>query len=214
MYVLHVMSSLYMEASADTQCTDIVSQWTVTGWKIFKPHRWAAFVVFFWGFVATIQATAFNWSGLAACRWFLGIAEAMFGPGVPFYLTYFYSRERVGFRHGVFISGAAAANAYGGALAYGISQIRGSVAPWKILFIIEGVPTCLLAIIAWYFIPDSIDDCKFLSQDEKRKVKSCVARGQVSDEGDHKTGLRFKQLLEAFKDPKSYIPAVSTSWSL
>lgn len=132
----------------------------------------------------------------------------MFGPGVPFYLTYFYSRERVGFRHGVFISGAAAANAYGGALAYGISQIRGSVAPWKILFIIEGVPTCLLAIIAWYFIPDSIDGCKFLTAEEKVKVKAFVARGQISDEGEHKTGLRFKQLVEAFKDPKSYIPAV------
>lgn len=39
--------------------------------------------------------------------------EAMFGPGVPLYLTFFYPREKVGFRHGVFISGSAAANAYG-----------------------------------------------------------------------------------------------------
>src|ERR1700761_6882323 len=60
----------------------------------------------------------------------------MFGPGMPLYLTYFYSKQKVGFRHGIFISGAAAANAYGSALAYGISQIKGSLAPWKILFII------------------------------------------------------------------------------
>ncbi|KAF2095607.1 MFS general substrate transporter [Rhizodiscina lignyota] len=186
----------------------IVSQWTVTGWKIFRPHRWAAFTVFLWGFIATIQATAFNWSGLAACRFFLGIAEAMFGPGVPLYLTYFYSREKVGFRHGVFISGAAAANAYGSALAYGISQIKGSVAPWKILFIIEGVPTCLLSVLAWWFIPDSLDDCKFLTDREKRMARRFVARNQVSDDDKGKTGLRFKQLLEAFKDPKSYLPAI------
>lgn len=144
----------------------------------------------------------------------------MFGPGVPLYLTYFYSREKVGFRHGVFISGAAAANAYGSALAYGISQIKGSVAPWKILFIIgeircyycnsfladsiiEGAPTCLFSILAWWFLPDSLANCKFLTEQEKAMAHRFVARNQVSDEGEHKSGLRFKQLLEAFKDPKS-----------
>lgn len=44
------------------------------------------------------------------CRFFLGVAEAAFGPGVPLYLSFFYPREKVGFRHGVFISGAAMAN--------------------------------------------------------------------------------------------------------
>ena len=48
-----------------------------------------------------------------------GIGEAMFGPGVPLYLSFFYPRDKIGFRQGVFISGAAMANAYGGALAYG-----------------------------------------------------------------------------------------------
>jgi MFS family permease len=94
------------------------------GWKQFPPlvdlstcrlfevadsmhnrHIYCAAVVAFWGFVASIQAAAFNWSGMMACRFFLGVAEAAFGPGVPLYLTYFYPREMVGFRHGVFISG-------------------------------------------------------------------------------------------------------------
>ena len=52
------------------------------GWKQFSPHKWCAFCVFFWGFVATIQATAFNWGGLIACRFFLGVAEGEF----PFFL--------------------------------------------------------------------------------------------------------------------------------
>jgi len=187
--------------SADNHVIDILFQWTITGFKQFPPHIWIAFVVFFWGFVATIQATAFSWSGLMACRFFLGVAEAMFGPGVPLYLTYFYPREKVGFRHGVFISGAAMANAYGGALAYGISQIRGSVAPWKLLFIIEGIPTCLLAFVIFFTIPDSINSAKFLTEREKAVANSFVARNQKTDQ-NHKTGLRVKELLEAFKDPK------------
>lgn len=30
----------------------ILFQWMLTGYKIFKPHKWVAFVTFFWGFVA------------------------------------------------------------------------------------------------------------------------------------------------------------------
>lgn len=186
----------------------ILFQWTIIGWKHFSPHRWAAVVVFFWGFVATIQATTSNWGGLMTCRFFLGVAEAMFGPGVPLYLSYFYPRENVGFRHGIFISGAAMANAYGSALAYGISQIRGSVAPWRILFIIEGVPTCLIAIIAWFFLPDSLLATRFLNEREKAVAAHFVARNQKVEEGSEKSGIRFRELFEAFKDPKSYIPGI------
>jgi MFS family permease len=50
------------------------------GWKQFPPHKWCAFCVFLWGFIATIQATAFNWGGLMACRFFLGVAEGGFRP--------------------------------------------------------------------------------------------------------------------------------------
>ena len=185
----------------------ICSQWLLMGWKQFKPHRWCACVVFFWGFVATIQATAFSWGGLMTCRFFLGVAEACFGPGVPLYLTFFYPRSKVAFRHGVFISGAAMANAYGGALAYGITQIKGSLAPWKILFIIEGLPTCVFAIFAWFLIPDSIREAKFLNQREKEIALHMTARNQRIDHGKE-AGVRIKETLEAFKDPKSFIPGM------
>ena len=62
-----------------------------------------------------------------------------------------YPREKAGFRVGIFLSGSAAANAYGGVLAYGISQARGAIAPWRTLFIVEGIPTCLLAIVTLWF---------------------------------------------------------------
>lgn len=185
----------------------ILSQWTCMGWKHFKPHKWCAAVVLYWGFVASVQATAFNWGSLMACRVFLSIAEAMFGPGVPLYLTFFYPREKVGFRQGVFISGAAMANAYGGALAYGITRIRGSIPPWKILFLIEGLPTCAFAFIAWYFLPDGITTTKFLTEREKQVALQVVARNQRLDVGKEH-GLRFKEVLDGFKDPKSWIPAI------
>jgi MFS family permease len=219
----------------------ILFQWTIAGWKQFKPHQWCALTVLFWGTIATVQAATSSWAGLIVCRFLLGIAEAMFGPGVPLYLTFFYPREKVGFRHGVFISGAAMANAYGSALACeligpssaflskclekplrkrleadcmkltdGISQIRGALAPWRILFLIEGLPTCVVAILAWYYIPDSITTARFLNERERQVALHMVGQNQKTDAGDTKgeRGVRFGEFLAAFRDSKSFIPGL------
>ncbi|KAL9107271.1 MAG: hypothetical protein Q9227_007813 [Pyrenula ochraceoflavens] len=184
----------------------ILSQWTQIGWKIFKPHNWIASAVFIWGLISTLQATATGWGALMVCRTGLAIVEAMYGPGIPIYLSYFYPRERLGFRVGFFLSGSALANAYGGALAYGITQAKSSVvAPWQILFIVEGVPTCILAIVAWFTMPDSPATARFLNQREK-DIATELSLRQPGDR-DH-AGLQPKQLLGALMDWKCYPPGI------
>jgi MFS family permease len=118
------------------------------GWKVFPPHRWVAFAVLFWGTVSSVQAACTSWEGLMVCRFLLAIPEAMYGPAVPLYLSFFYPRERLGLRVGLFLSGSALANAYGGALAYGISQAHGVIHAWRILFLVEGQipPISILAL--------------------------------------------------------------------
>jgi len=49
-----------------------------------------------------------------ACRWFLAMAEAGFGPGVPFLLSFFYRRHELGFRCGIFLSAAPLATTFAG----------------------------------------------------------------------------------------------------
>jgi len=65
----------------------ILFQWMQMGWKQFPAHMWCAGVVMLWGFIATIQAATTSWGGLMTCRFFLAIAEAAYGPGVPLYLS-------------------------------------------------------------------------------------------------------------------------------
>ena len=78
---------------------------------------------------------------------------------------------------------------------------------FRILFLIEGLPTCLFAGVAWFFLPDSIAQAKFLNEREKEVAFHFVARNQRLDV-DGNQGLRFKEMLEAFKDPKSFIPGM------
>ena len=131
----------------------------------------------------------------------LGIIEAMYGPGVPLYLSFFYPREKIGLRTGIFLSGSALANAYGGALAYGIAQAKGSIGPWRILFIVEGVPTCLIAVLAWFIIPDSPATAYFL-KGRDREVAIELSLRQPGDRTDTK-GLQWKQVLGAVLDYRS-----------
>lgn len=175
------------------------------GWKAFPAHRWIAFSVMVWGLISTLQSTVTSWAGLMTCRVFLGIIEACYGPGVPLYLSFFYPREKLGFRTGIFLSGAALANAYGGALAYGIAQEKSIVAPWKILFIVEGVPTCLLAVGAWFWFPDSPGSAWFLNQEQK-DIAVAISMRQPRD--SHHKGLSAKQLLASLKDPRCYLPGL------
>ncbi|PYI01063.1 MFS general substrate transporter [Aspergillus sclerotiicarbonarius CBS 121057] len=151
----------------------ILSQWTTIGWKAFAPHRWAAITVFLWGFISTIQSACTNWTGLMTCRVLLGIIEAMYGPGVPLYLSYFYPREKLGLRTGIFLSA------------------KGSIGPWRILFIVEGVPSCLLSMEAWFCLPDSPRTARFLSEREQ-DIAVALSLRQPGDRETNGLQLNFR----------------------
>jgi MFS family permease len=129
-----------------------------------------------------------------------------FRPRLPLYLSFFYPRHEVGLRIGIFLAGSAAANAYGGVLAYGLSHITSGIAPWRLLFILEGVPTCLMAIVLFFRMPDSPGKAKFLNEEEKEVATARALRQPHA----HQKGLVTKYLFAAFKDYKSIPPPPKT----
>lgn len=127
----------------------------------------------------------------------------MFGPGLPLYFSFFYPRSYIGLRFGLILSGAALANAYGGVLAYGLSHIHSSVSNWKLLFIIEGCPTVLLAGVCWFFLPDSIHKARFLTERECNIALHHVGYDQKPGEFLEEDKLSLKDLRHAFTDYRS-----------
>ncbi|KAI1748610.1 major facilitator superfamily domain-containing protein [Xylaria castorea] len=129
----------------------IVFEWTALMWKVVPPHWWAFACVLAWGTASTLQATAYNWSGLLASRFFLATAEASFAPGIPYLLSFFYKRSELGIRCGFYVSAAPLATTFAGALAYGITSGHPAIANWRLLFIVEGIPSVLLAFVAFKY---------------------------------------------------------------
>ncbi|OAX79171.1 hypothetical protein ACJ72_06513 [Emergomyces africanus] len=175
-------------------------------WKVIPPHKWAAFTVFGWGIIATCQAAVSSWKAEMVLRFLLGITEAGFGPGVPFLLSCFYRRHELGLRCGLFVSAAPLASTFAGALAYGLTSIQTNLASWRLLFLVEGIPTLLMVPVVFRFLPDSPAKAKFLNQEERAVARARAVRqaGQVDRVG----GVSWKEIGEALLDVKSWLVAL------
>ena len=165
----------------------------------------------FRGLAATLQAAAFNWSGMMACRFFMAVAEAGYGPGLPYLLSFFYMRHEIGLRCGLFLSAAPFATCFAGALAYGITSGHSALTNWKLLFLVEGLPSILMAFVAWFFLPDSPEKAKFLDAEEKEVARARAIRQVCQEGGDRVGGISFKEVGLALIDIKNWLTAVSCS---
>lgn len=116
---LDLVGNRYQRLLTIFYITYILFEFQTLMWKIVPPHIWLAFCVLGWGIVATCQAATQNWAGMMACRFFLGISEAGFGPGMPYLLSFFYLRHELGVRIAVFLAAAPLSTSFSGALAYG-----------------------------------------------------------------------------------------------
>ncbi len=137
---------------------------------------------------------------MMACRFFLGISEVGFGPGIPHLLSFFYLRHEVWVRIAVFLSAAPLATTFSGALAYGITSGNPHIAKSRLLFLVEGLPTICMAPVAYLFLPDTPDKARFLNEEEKKvivKARGVRQVGRVKRVG----GMVWKEVGAAHLDP-------------
>lgn len=144
-----------------------------------------------------------NFGGLLAARMALGIAEGGLFPGVTFYITLWYRRHECGLRMAIFFSAATLAGAFGGLLARGIAEMDGigGKPGWAWIFILEGILTLAVAVVAYWAINDYPATAKFLSAEEKIEVERRLKedRTHLADEYD------MKYFWDAMKDWKIYV---------
>lgn len=101
-----------------------------------------------------------------------------FFPGVIYFMSLWYTRKEYGRRIGFFWSFSSLAGAFGGLIAFGISQIKNdALATWQWLFIIEGVPSVLLAALSAWYLPNKPETAKFLTEEERDYAVNRLASG-------------------------------------
>ncbi|KAJ5571483.1 hypothetical protein N7535_005143 [Penicillium sp. DV-2018c] len=171
--------------------------------KKFGPARVLPILMFSFGSLTILSSAAYNFSGMFALRWFLGMSEAAFFPLVIYYLTTFYRRGELARRLAVFYAASNIANAFSGLIAFGVFQIKGShLQNWRYLFIIEGSASVLFAIFAFIYLPRSATEAKFLSEEEKTLA---FHRIQVDSSAVVNEEFNLREALGIFKHPTTYV---------
>uniref|UniRef100_D8QED4 Major facilitator superfamily (MFS) profile domain-containing protein n=1 Tax=Schizophyllum commune (strain H4-8 / FGSC 9210) TaxID=578458 RepID=D8QED4_SCHCM len=136
--------------------------------KLIKPRLFMAASAVGWGTVSTLMATAYNSAGLITARVFLGFFEACFGPAIPLYYSLFYTKHETGLRMALWFGFAAVAGAFGGLIAYGVQQASIPFSNWRLLFIVEGIPTVLLGFLTLCLLPNRPESTSFLNERERK----------------------------------------------
>ncbi|KAF4545381.1 High-affinity nicotinic acid transporter protein [Lasiodiplodia theobromae] len=174
--------------------------------KRVGPSRWIPFITFTWGIVATCTGLAQNFADLVSLRLLLGIFEGGFFPGVALYLTCFYTKKELAMRLALFMMNSSIAGAFGGLLAYAIGYMDGTLGyrGWRWIMILEGIPTCLFATIAFFTLADSPESAKYLTPTEKALLRARQARYATSRTAaaEH---LQRSDILLALRDWKLYL---------
>ncbi|CAO3701074.1 unnamed protein product [Rhizopus stolonifer] len=149
------------------------------------------------------MAASKNFATIAICRFLIGLFEAGFFPGVIYFMSLWYTRQEYGRRISFFWSFSSLAGAFGGLIAYGISQISSSyLKTWQWLFIIEGGPTVFLAVFTAWYLPNNPETARFLSIEEKK----LAADRLIEDAGaSHDNSWSWTQVASVFTDWKTYV---------
>ncbi|KAK0728855.1 major facilitator superfamily domain-containing protein [Lasiosphaeria miniovina] len=171
--------------------------------KRFRPSVWIPSIMVAWAICCTLMGIVHNYSGLMATRVFLGIAEGGLFPGITYYITMWYKRHECGLRMAIFFSAATAAGAFGGLLARGIVEMEGvaGLNGWQWIFILEGILTFVVAIIAYFVMNDYPATAKFLSSEERVEVEARLKRDRSSLADEFAT----KYFWDAIKDWKIWV---------
>lgn len=189
--------------------TYILFEWMTLMYRLVPPHIYIALCVAGWGLVASFQCLATSFGGLVVLRALLGITEAAFAPGVPFYLSLFYRREELAFRNGLFISAAPLATTFASSLAWLIVKLssHGPISPWRTLFLVEGFPSVIVAVFAWVVIPDSPGRARFLTR--RQRVVARLRLEKPNHQPSATQRFDWREIVRTAADPKAYMAAVS-----
>ncbi|KAI0888064.1 MFS general substrate transporter [Annulohypoxylon maeteangense] len=166
--------------------------------------NWISLIVFAWGLVSMGIGFLNNWVALAVLRSFLGVFEAGFYPGCVYLISSWYRRYEVQKRLATFFMTGSALSAFANILALGliqISKVHPSYKGWRWIYIIEGIMTCVAAVIAWFVIVDFPDSDRntFLSEEESAFVKARLAEDRGTEEREKVTWAVFVETATDWK---------------
>lgn len=160
----------------------------------FGARRWLARIMMTWGLAAAATAFAAGPYSFYAIRFLLGVFESGVFPGVIWYISIrFPARSRTGVL-AWFMAATPLSSLIGNPLSASLLEMDGvwRLAGWQWMFLIEGLPACLLGFLCLVLLADTPDKAAWLTPREREALLDELA-------GEKHDRVR-KDLWAAIKD--------------
>ena len=163
-------------------------------------------IMFLWSLFSAMTAFMLVPWHFYTLRFLLGVAEAGFFPGVLLYLSYWAPAARRARMTAQFMAAMALAgiiaNPLGGVIMTSMEGVAG-LHGWQWLFLIEGLPGCALAVIAFFWLTNKPSEAKWLTDRQKTLLAEDLEREAVV------TGVqKHGRFVDAIKDPRFFSLAI------
>ena len=157
----------------------------------WSARKWFARILITWGFISALTAFVQTPTQFYLARFFLGVAEAGFFPGIIVYFTHWFAsgdRARA-------LSGFIMAVPFSLALGAPISALLLDVtwfgiAGWKWLFILEGLPGVVLGFVVLRYMTDRPRHAQWLTPAERDHLEGVLAAEAAAKEVGGKIPVR------------------------
>lgn len=166
----------------------IVERWSA--------RKWIARIMISWGMITILTGFVHSVEQFYAARFFLGIAESSFFPGMIVYLTHWFRLPERSRAIACLYAAVPAASLIGSPLAGWLLGVHWwSLAGWRWLFILEGIPAIVLGIITVFYLTDWPVHARWLPLDERDWLVN-----ELQAELQAKKKIRNYTIMEAFCD--------------
>jgi len=155
----------------------------------FGARRIITTIMVVWGVVSAATALVTSASEFYAVRLLLGVAESGLYPGIMLYITYWFSRQHRAMAVSLFTLSIPIAGVLGSPLSGWIMEHfdqTAGLAGWQWLFVMEGLPCSLLALIVWWVLTDRPAQAHWLSDQQRRLLVSQLDQASVEHSGPGK----------------------------
>lgn len=135
-----------------------------------RPRYWIPTMELIWGVLTFSLSRAESARTIYITRFFIGLAESTFYPGMQYIIGSWYRKDELAKRSCIFHTSSAIGSMFSGYLMAAVYKLggKGGFRGWQWLFIVDGIITLPVALIGYFVLPDVPEIAKpwYLSKEE------------------------------------------------
>lgn len=164
-------------------------------------RRWISVLMAAWGIISCLMIVIRGPVSFSVMRFLLGAAEAGFFPGIILYMKHWFPAKGRARAVAWFMTANPIAGVIGSPISGALLNLRGSgLSGWQWMFVIEGLPAIILAIVVLFTLADTPQQARWLKDDEKQWLL-----GELAREKNSESGVRQQRFWKVLLSPQLWL---------